>query len=616
VLAGDTVSLAALSGQFADKNVGTNKGITLASSSLGGADGANYSISNSLSVTANITPKVISVTGVTASDKVYDGTTAATLVGGALTGFIPGDAVSLAGQSASFSDKNVGTGKTVTFNGGSLTGADASNYQLTGTLSGTVTANITPLAITVSGITASNKAYDRTTTATLSVSTAVLHGVLGSDVVSIDASGVSGNFENKNAGINKSVVLSGLVLSGADAANYSANNASSVTATITPLSVTITGATAQDKVYDGTLNAVVSGGSVTGVLSGDVVSLSGLTGQFANKNVGTGKSVTLANATLGGADGGNYTITSSNPVTASITPKSITAGSVAVSDKVYDGTATATVNSGTLGGVVTGDQVSLTGLTGLFMDSSLNANDAANAGTNKSVTISGGSLTGADAYNYQLSGSVSGTGTASITPRPVVISGKTIVVTADQLSTVVPAWSQTGLVGTDAVTGVVVSPVDVTATAGTVQVLTPTGATINPGLASNYTLSYTPGYVVVLPTEASALAGDTGAKQNVFFLQLNADELKAAAQALDQQRPTLPAARQGPTGPDDLRTVANNPTETPANTNVGRQAAEYLNEIKESTRAVIEQMRTKPLLLWDEKSPEKFINLSDSGVRN
>ena len=68
-----------------------------------------------------------------------------------------------------FDTKNVGTDKTVTVSGLSLTGADAGNYVLTPP---TTTANITAATLTVTGITASNKVYDGTTDATLDTTNA------------------------------------------------------------------------------------------------------------------------------------------------------------------------------------------------------------------------------------------------------------------------------------------------------------------------------------------------------------------------------------------------------------------------------------------------------------
>ena len=68
----------------------------------------------------------ITVTGITASDKVYDGTTDATLdtTGAMLSGVVTGDDVALdaSGATGTFDDKNVGMGKTVTVSGLSLDG--------------------------------------------------------------------------------------------------------------------------------------------------------------------------------------------------------------------------------------------------------------------------------------------------------------------------------------------------------------------------------------------------------------------------------------------------------------------------------------------------------------
>jgi hypothetical protein len=78
---------------------------------------------------------------ITASDKVFDGTTAATITGRSLSGVVPGDDVSLSGGAATFDTAAAGTGKTVTATGLSLTGADADKYMLT-SFTATTTASI------------------------------------------------------------------------------------------------------------------------------------------------------------------------------------------------------------------------------------------------------------------------------------------------------------------------------------------------------------------------------------------------------------------------------------------------------------------------------------------
>ncbi|OTG65377.1 GLUG motif-containing protein, partial [Acinetobacter silvestris] len=145
---------------------------------------------------------------------------------------------------------------------------------------------------------------------------------------------------------------------------------------------------AQNKVYDGTINAAVNG-SLEGIIQGDVVDFTAQ-GQFADKNAGQGKDVNVSGS-LSGADAGNYEVNSNSTAKANIAQKQIT-GAITAQDKVYDGTTNATVN-GSLNGVITGDQVNLNAQ-GQFTNK--------NAGQGKDVTVSG-SLTGTDAGNYQVS---------------------------------------------------------------------------------------------------------------------------------------------------------------------------------------------------------------------
>src|SRR6185295_7322282 len=108
-----------------------------------------------------------------------DRTTAATLnTGGAtLVGVIGSDAVTLNTGAAvgTFADHNVGLNKVVSISGLTISGAQADDYTLT---QPSTTASITPLYLTVTGITASNKIYDATTSATLNTSGAALNGVI------------------------------------------------------------------------------------------------------------------------------------------------------------------------------------------------------------------------------------------------------------------------------------------------------------------------------------------------------------------------------------------------------------------------------------------------------
>ena len=100
-----------------------------------------------------ITPKALTVSGVAASNKVYDGTTTATITA-SLQGVADGDSVQLTAPAAGFDTKDAGTGKAVTIAaGGSFTisGADAGNYTLTQPTVSGLTADITPATLTAPG---------------------------------------------------------------------------------------------------------------------------------------------------------------------------------------------------------------------------------------------------------------------------------------------------------------------------------------------------------------------------------------------------------------------------------------------------------------------------------
>jgi hypothetical protein len=82
---------------------------------------------------------------VTTNDKIYDGTTAATVSGTSLSGIVGKDDVSLSFGAATFASKNVGTW-TVTVTGLGLSGDAAKNYVLDSTTAQT-TATITPRSL-------------------------------------------------------------------------------------------------------------------------------------------------------------------------------------------------------------------------------------------------------------------------------------------------------------------------------------------------------------------------------------------------------------------------------------------------------------------------------------
>ncbi|HET7691029.1 MAG TPA: YDG domain-containing protein [Nocardioidaceae bacterium] len=470
-LGGDAVFLTDGTAKFDDENVGNNKTVTLTGASLTGGDAGNYALDSVNTAKANITALPI-VGTFTADNKEYDGNTNATVLTRSLVGAIYGDDVELVDGTASFEDKNVGNDKTVTLRGAELDGDDAGNYSLS--LVFTAKANITPKSITGT-FTADNKEYDGNTNATV-VTRDLVGAIDGDDVELVDG---TASFEDKNVGNDKTVTLTGAELDGDDAGNYTLASVATTTANITAKSITGT-FTADNKEYDGNTSATVLSRGLAGVINDDVVSLSGGTATFADKNVGTAKVVTLTGGSLTGADASNYTLSSVATTTANITPLHI-AGTFTAKDKVYTGTTAAEVLTRGLVGQVSDDDVVLSGGTAAFANK--------NVGTAKTVTLTGATLAGNDAGNYVLD-SVATT-TASITPAPVSGSFTAYDKVVDGTrSATVKNTSLTGVIAPDVVNLVVTNPLFDTASVGTGKTVT-ASLSLSGADSGNYALTST-----------------------------------------------------------------------------------------------------------------------------
>ena len=436
--------------------------------------------------------------------KIYDGTTDATGVNlSAVGGPVGFNIADLGSVNFYTPGKNVNTYyklnssglNPTTFTSGGQTYAVA--YFFNGTYA------ITPKTLTP---TAANKVYDGTDAAVLTAT-----GLIASDSVTFNYT--SGTFSDKNVADGKTVTATGVSLSGTDAGNYTLGSTTvSATANITPKEIAASGLAASNKVYDTNTSATVSGtatldlsapGAGTSTdqkaYTGDDLTLNvaTLSATFDNKNVGNGKQVSVSGLSLSGTDAGNYTLVQPSGLTANITPAQLTISGLSAGNKVYDTNTSATL-SGTaaLAGILGSDTVSLSGsaTAGTFSDK--------NVADGKSVTanLSGLSLSGADAGNYQINGVTSAL-TANITPV-------TLTVTASNAS---KTYDGQGYSGGNGVTysGFVGSE-DTNVLGGTLAyggssqgatnagsyAITPSGLSANNG---NYTLSYVNGTLTVDP---------------------------------------------------------------------------------------------------------------------
>lgn len=107
------------------------------------------------------------------------------------------------------------------------------------------TYTIAPKVLETATVEIAPKTYDNTTAAELS--SIMVNGVVAGEVVNVTGTAV---FEDKNAGTDKKVFVTDLVLGGADAANYALDkNTFETTGTISPAELTITITAGQSKVY-------------------------------------------------------------------------------------------------------------------------------------------------------------------------------------------------------------------------------------------------------------------------------------------------------------------------------------------------------------------------------
>jgi hypothetical protein len=272
------------------------------------------------------------------------------------------------------------------------------------------------------------------------------------------------------------------------ASNYSLAAGETVAAHITPAALTATVA-APDKVYDGNTTAAPTLSITAGLITGEVVTATG-TATFNSKDVVTADLVTVDSVVLADGSGlaSNYSLAAGETVAAHITPADLNITGLTASDKVYDANTAATLGGMAEITVLGADNVTVGG-------SASGAFNTKDAGNDKSVTVSGNSINGKDAGNYNL---IQQTGlTADITPAPLHIAANS---TTRLYGSSNPLYSAT-YIG-------FMSGESATALTGTLAFATPAIPASNVGSyaiipsgqsSNNYTIDYINGSLQVTP---------------------------------------------------------------------------------------------------------------------
>ena len=417
----------------------------------------------------------ITVSGIEAKDKTYDGTTTATLKfdNVQLAGKAEGDAVSVT-ATGTFDRKDAGS-RTVNITGLTLTGKDASKYRLADSgQQTTTTASITPKDITVT-ITPGGGTYG----GTITPATASLEGVLPGEIVpavTLYYSGYandgvlhSGERYPTKAGtytVEAVNIRSGnYTLTGTTTAQFVINRATVTTPTVASKVYTGSNLTADISNTDrytvttndggtdvGSYNLVLTltdaynyqwdenGGTptfqitkaanqwtvtptITGWTYGDTPSTPTGAASFGAMKVEYTSDGTTYRETVptnAGAYKALFTVAATDNYAGlseekdfTISPKSVTVSGITAEDKTYDGNTNAELvcTNADFDGKVEGDTLTVTA-TGTFENE--------NAGENKTVAITGLTLGGASKDNYKLAAEgQQKTTTASILVRSI-----------------------------------------------------------------------------------------------------------------------------------------------------------------------------------------------------
>jgi hypothetical protein len=322
-----------------------------------------------------------------------------------------------------FDSIHAGTGKTVSVTGLLISGASASDYLLASSSTSAAVGTITPATLTAELTGTVSKTYNTTNSATLTANNYTLSGVLGDDVVTLNDP-TTGTFDNVHVGTGKTVTVTGLALSGADASDYSlvATSTSGAVGTITPATLTAALTGTVSKPYDATTVATLAANNYTlsGVLGSDMVTLNDpTTGSYNSSQVGTGKTVSVTGLLISGADASDYVLASSSIAgpAGTITPAIGISGYVPTAGQHTGFAATSGViggEGGTPGGTPGGGTLSLAIPTTASLGNDTNSGSSSNGTSGAPGTADSGSTVAS--RDYCANGSNSGATTYCTAP--------------------------------------------------------------------------------------------------------------------------------------------------------------------------------------------------------
>jgi hypothetical protein len=354
-----------------------------------------------------------------------------------------------------------GLSVSLTYDGSSAAPTNAGTYEVVATIS--------------------DDDWQGTATATLEIAKAAATITLGALAQTYDGAAKSPSYQTDPSDLTVVLTYNGSPAAPTSAGTYAVvatvedsnwQGTAEAVLTVSALRLTVAGAQAQNRTYDGTSDTTVnfSAASLSGVRSGDTVSLntSGYTASFTTERVGT-HAVSVSGLLLAGAQSANYALTAPTELSATISPCAVSVSNAVVVAKAWDDTPVAEVDfsAAVLAGILSADAGQVLLETEAASAAYTNTESGVHA-----VTVSGLSLSGDQAENYSLqalvldgrifrvnpaSGPLAGGNTIAVTNGhhgtvtnilvgPTALSAQPVLSEVDWFTVIMPAGTRTGSV--------------------------------------------------------------------------------------------------------------------------------------------------------------------------
>ena len=440
----DAITVSNATGTYDNKNAGTKKDVTL-TLTLSGTDGTetwgNYSYNDQaltdgqITLTkagaGTITPKAITVTGISAVERVYDGTTDVELKGEPKTEdtlFNEDKTVSLAlaeGAKGQLQDATAGNGKAVSVGNDAvkITGEGSGNYSVTVSLPN-LTVDIEKATPTVTITGASNNKLTVAYTGNPVSVVATVAGISNTDKPTRKVTFRS--YESVEAAQNDTTGTDGTELEEmpsnggpyylrafiAEETNYKAAVSDYVELVIDATALSVTTGEPAEKSYTGKEHNMAQWADMKVKFSGkdvqyDVVFLKKGEDETSAPGAENEKWNSGVSAITNVAESGEYWYkvtakegegnfnphVSTSAITFTVTPATLTLSSSLTKEKEYDGTTAAVVTGQKVTGAQSGENITVSSVSAAY--------DNANVGTGKTITITYTLSTEANLGNYK-----------------------------------------------------------------------------------------------------------------------------------------------------------------------------------------------------------------------